>query len=234
MKLARFRSTAGEGWRSLADYVSALRENQTDIFYLVGDSMERLKASPQLEAARARGIEVLLLTDPIDHFWTASNPGFEGKPLKSLTQGDVDLSLVPLLDEAKDKAAEPAGTASEDLIPKLKTALGDRVSDVRASKRLVSSAVCLVAPGQGPDRGLEKLLAKQDRGVGMKPVLEVNVEHPLLKAVSARLATASETEVQDLASLLLDQAQILEGEAPADPTGFAERMNKLLLQALGS
>ena len=233
LRLARFRSTV-PGWRSLKDYLGALRPNQTEIYYLVGDSLERLKASPQLEAARARGIEVLLLTDAIDHFWTAIGPSFEGKPLKSLTHGDVDLSLVPHEDGGEPKSEPEAAAAPRDLVGKLKSALAGAVSEVRASRRLVTSAVCLVAPGQGPDRGLERILSRQALGVAGRPVLEINVEHPLVRAVAQRIARqdASEAEVADLAALLLDEAHILEGEAPADPQRFAERMNRLVVEAL--
>jgi len=227
MKLARFRSTAADGWRSLKDYVGAMKPNQTAIYYLAGDSLERLRASPQLEAAAARGLEVLLLADPIDHFWTTTAQGFDGKPLKSLTQGDVDLSLIPLLDT--EKKSEPPKEEAKGLLEAIKTALGDRVSDVRASQRLVTSAVCLVAPGQGPDRGLDKILSRQDRGVGVKPVLEVNLAHPLLKATAGKPAS----ETADIAQLLLDQAHILEGGTPADPARFAEVMNRLVLKGVG-
>ena len=230
LKLVRFQSTAGTGWRSLAQYVADLKANQTEIYYLAGDSLERLKASPQLEAARARGIEVLLLTDPVDHFWTSAAPGFEGKPLKSLTLGDVDLTPIPLLDSEKKDEKEPPAD-NKGLVEGLKEALKDRVSDVRISKRLVSSAVCLVASGRGPDLGLEKLLSRQERGVGLKPVLEVNAEHPLVRKAGAAFASASD-DANDLAELLLDQAHILDGEAPADPAKFAEQMNRLVLKGL--
>lgn len=233
LKLLRFRSTTGSRWRSFADYIAALRPNQTEIYYLIGDSLERLKASPQLEAARARGVEVLLLTDPIDHFWTTVAQGFEGKPLKSLTRGEVDLSLMPRAEDAA-KDAGPSGCEPGPLLERLKTALGDAVSDVRASKRLVASPVCLVAPGQGPDRGLDKLLSRQDRGIGLKPILEVNMDHPLVAAIALRAESAAteSMDVADLAGLLLDEAHILEGEVPADPALFAERLNRLAIAAL--
>ncbi len=233
LKLVRLRSTAGEGWRSLSDYVADMKPNQTEIYYLAGDSLDRLKASPQLEAARQRGIEVALLTDPVDSFWTTARPDFEGKPLRSLSQGDVDLSLVPLIEQGEDtNKSQTQAADGAALIPALKTALGDAVSDVRESKRLVSSAVCLVAPGQGPDLELERLLQRQDRGVGMKPVLEVNTGHPLVAAIAERMAGAGAETVADLAQLLLDQARILEGEAPPDPRAFTERMNRLVLKGL--
>lgn len=232
MKLVRFRSTMGKGWRSLSEYVAAMKPNQTEIYYLVGDSLERLSASPQLESARARGLEVLLLTDPIDHFWTSAQTGFEGKPLRSLSKGDVDLSLIPEAGEANE-AAEPSPAASADeLVAKLKAALGDLVSDVRVSKRLVKSAVCLVAPGAGPDLGLDKLLARQERGSGLKPVLEINSAHALVKGVAVRAQTADDAEVADLGRLLLDQAYILDGDPPADPAAYTERLNRMLVKAL--
>ena len=114
LALARFTTTKDAGLRSLREYVADLKPNQTDIYYLVGESIDRLKASPKLEAARARGVEVLLLTDHVDAFWTAMPLGFEGKPLKSLSQGDVDFGLVPLLEEKKDAAATEAKPSAVD------------------------------------------------------------------------------------------------------------------------
>jgi molecular chaperone HtpG len=227
--LARFRSTAGAGWRSLKDYVAAMRPGQSEIYYLAGDNLDRLKASPQLEAALARGVEVLLLADHVDSFWTTRGLKFEDKPLKSLTQGEADLSAIPYLD-GKASEAETADTGA--LLAALKTALGDEVSDVRASQRLVSSAVCLVAPGVGPDLALERLLKHREQGVGLKPVLEVNPGHALVKAVAESAAANRTGEVADLAGLLLDQARILDGELPADPARFAERLNRFIARGL--
>lgn len=231
MKIARFRSTAGEGWRSLSEYVAAMREGQTDIYYLVGESLDRLKASPQLESARERGIEVLLLPDPVDAFWTTALPKFEDKALKSLSQGDIDLSAIPLKEEAaKPKAEAPKDVG--DLISSLKAALGDEVDDVKVSQRLVSSPACLVATAHGPDRTLERLLQRQQRGINVKPVLEINPGHPLIAAIDrARLATDL-TVVDDLAHLLLDQARIVEGELPSDPARFTERLNRYLVAGI--
>ena len=231
--LARFNTTAGET-RSLKQYVADLKTNQTDIFYLVGDSIERLKASPKLEAARARGIEVLLLTDPVDAFWTATSPGYEGKPFKSLSQGDVDFGLVPLLDQAAeaDKKAEEPDDAS--LVETVKAALGERVSDVRASKRLTDSAACLVAGAFGLDRELERVLARhKGGGAATKPILELNLRHPLLRILSKAKADAREQDVADLSALLFEQAQILDGEVPENPAAFAARLNRLLAQGMG-
>ena len=222
LALSRFTTTAGEA-RTLKQYVEDLRPNQTAIYYLVGDSVERLKSNPKLEAARARGIEVLLLTDPVDAFWTSGPLDFEGKPLKSLSQGDVDFSLVPLLDDTKKDDVKSDADEAE-IIAAIKLNLGDRVTDVRASQRLTTSASCLVAGSHGPDRELERLLARQNRGAGTKPILEINLRHPLVTAIPK-----AGDDAADLSFLLLEQAQILDGELPEDPAAFAGRLNRLVI-----
>ncbi len=233
LKLARFRSTAGSGWRSLADYIASMRPNQNEFYFLAGDDPSRLAASPQLEAARARGVEVLLLNDPIDHFWTSLGLKFEGKPFRSLSQGEVDLTAIPLLDESKAAEKEAEGADIKALIDALRTALGEAVTDVRASKRLTESAVCLVAPRGGPDLGLDRLLQRQQTGVTSRPVLEINPNHPLITAVARRVADKGKEEAAEWAHLLFDEARILEGDTPADPSSFATRMNRMMLKALG-
>jgi molecular chaperone HtpG len=231
--LTRFTTTTGT-LRSLKQYVADLKPNQTEIYYLAGESLERLKQNPKLEAARARGIEVLLLADPVDSFWTALPLDFEGKPLKSLSQGEVDFGLVPLLDQDVGKEGEPKSDAVDDaaVVAAVKSALGERVSDVRASQRLTDSAACLVAGGQGPDRELERLLARQSHGAGTKPILELNMRHPVVRALAGARKEAREDDVGDLAALLFDQAQILDGEVPGDPAAFAARLNRLVVRGL--
>jgi molecular chaperone HtpG len=231
LALARFTSTAGDQPRSLKEYVADLRPNQTEIYYLAGESVERLRSNPKLEAARARGIEVLLLTDPIDAFWTMMPQEFEGKPLKSLSQGDVDFGSIPLVDKDEEKAASADEAA---IVKAAKEALGDKVAEVRASQRLTESAACLVASAQGRDRELERLLARQNRGSGAKPILELNMRHELVKALDAARIADRKEEVGDIASLLLDQAYILDGEVPADPAAFARRLNTLVVRGLRS
>jgi molecular chaperone HtpG len=229
LALSRFTTTAGEN-RSLKQYAEGLKPNQTEIYYLTGESVDRLKSNPKLESAKARGIEVLLLTDPVDAFWTSAQLDFGGKPLKSLSQGDVDFGLIPLLEEKspEDQDKEKPAADEASIIAVIKDALGDRVSEVRASQRLTSSASCLVAGGDGRDRALERLLAQQNRGTGTKPILEINLRHPLVAAIS----TANDA-AKDLSFLLLEQAQILDGELPEDPAAFAVRLNQLVLRGLG-
>ncbi|WFU80312.1 molecular chaperone HtpG [Bradyrhizobium sp. CIAT3101] len=230
LALSRFTTTTGEK-RALKDIVADFKPNQTEIYYLVGDSIERLKSSPRLEAAAARGIEVLLLSDPVDAFWTSMPTEFEGKPLKSLSQGDLNLDLIPRVDD-KDETKKDEPEADEAAtIAVIKAALGERVSDVKASTRLTSSASCLVADSQGPSRELERLLAQQNRGMRTKPILEINLRHPMVTAITK--AQAGSNTVDDLSLLLLEQAQILDGELPEDPAAFAARLNRLVLQGLG-
>jgi molecular chaperone HtpG len=234
LALARFGTTKDDGARPLKQYVADLRPNQTAIYYLVGETPERLKSSPKLEAARARGVEVLLLTDPVDAFWTSMQLGFDGKPLKSLSQGDVDFGLIPLLDDKATPDSEPQSAAVDDavIVSAVKSALGERVSEVRASQRLTDSAACLVAQGAGPDRELERLLARQNPQSGAKPILEINTRHAIVKAVSDAKLAARDADVADLAELLLDQAHILDGEVPNDPAAFASRINRLIARGL--
>jgi molecular chaperone HtpG len=228
LALSKFTTTSGDR-RSLKQYIADLKPNQTEVYFLVGDSVERLKSNPKLEAAAARGIEVLLLTDPVDAFWTSAPLDFEGKPLKSLSQGDVNFDLIPLVDEnAKDQAASVTDEAAT--IAVIKSSLGDRVTDVRASQRLTTSASCLVAGSHGPDRELERLLSQQNRGGKTKPILEINLRHPLVAAIVK--AEADSGKVSDLSLLLLEQAQILDGELPEDPAAFAARLNRLVLHAM--
>ncbi|MEI9429694.1 molecular chaperone HtpG [Mesorhizobium sp. Cs1299R1N3] len=232
LKLARFRSTtSGENWRGLADYVSAMKEGQKAIFFMAGDDRARLEASPQLEGFRARGIEVLLLTDPVDSFWTSMAPEFDGKPFESVTQGGAELSDISLLDDAKkpDTAATPE---VDGFLAFVKTALGDAVSDVKPSDRLTESAVCLVAPEHGPDRQFERLLNAAGRlDKTAKPILEINPRHERVLAL-AGLGDDEQAFKDDAAHLLYDEARVLDGDKPADARAFSERLARLIARGI--
>jgi molecular chaperone HtpG len=231
LALSWFNTTAGKD-RTLKQYVADLRPNQTEIYYLVGESADRVKSNPKLEAARARGIEVLLLTDQVDALWTSMQNEYDGKPLKSLSQGEVDFSLVPMLDQAASPEPGPKPDETDDaaVIAAVKAALGEQVSDVRASQRLTDSPVCLIAARVGHDRELGRLLAQVNRGADPKPILEVNMRHPVLKIVARAKADARDDDVAELSSVLLDQAKLLDGELPEDPAAFAARLNRLILR----
>ncbi len=232
LALARFKTTASaDAWRSLKDYVGALRPNQTAIYYLAGDDLDRLKASPQLEGFRARGVEVLLLPDPVDSFWVMAGVSFDGKPFKSITQGAADLAAIARAD-AKQEAQPEAAPSVKIFVAFLKSTLGDAVSDVRISDRLTDSAVCLVAPDSGPDRALEKILASAGRlPSARKPILEVNPRHALIAALAA-LGDGERAFKEDAAHLLFDEARVLDGEHPADARSFSNRLARVLERGL--
>ncbi|HLW91849.1 MAG TPA: molecular chaperone HtpG, partial [Roseiarcus sp.] len=217
-KIARFAtSTHPTGGRSLAECVGGLRENQTAIFYLTGDDAKRLAASPQLEGFRARGVEVLLLSDPVDAFWVSTAAGYDGKPFKSVTQGAADIKTIPIVEGAKSASGEAPSAEIATLFAFFKQTLGDTIGDVCASDRLTDSVACLVAPDFGPDRQLERMLAAHGRlDERTKPILEINGAHPLVTALARRYREAADRSlIEDAAWLVFDEARLMEGEAPS-------------------
>jgi molecular chaperone HtpG len=232
LKLARFRSTvSGEATRSLADYLATMREGQSAIYYISGSTLDQLKSSPHLEGFRAKGIEVLLLTDGVDNFWPTNVPDFEGKPFKSVTQGLADLNTVAG-EGGADEAGRQASPEVGAFIDFARSALGEEVADVRISDRLTESAVCLVASDYGPDRQLEKLLKGAGRlQTTSKPILEINGQSELVKNIASMDDQAFR---EDAAWLLLDEARILDGDKPANPRAFADRQARLFALAMRS
>ena len=233
-KLARFNTTTGAS-RSLSDYVASLRPNQTEIYYLVGDSADRLAASPQLEGFRSRGVEVLLLADPVDAFWVETAVGFDGKPFRSVTRGETDISAIPVLEGSTAPASEPVSAQVATLIAFMKQALEGQVADVRASTRLYDSIACLVADSSGPDMRLRQILQAHGKlKDAMMSVLEINPAHPLVSSLASRLNVESDKELlDDAAWLILDEARLMEGEPPADAARFAARLTRTMQRALG-
>lgn len=229
-EVARFNTTRRSAI-TLKDYMAELKENQTAIYYLTAEDAAKAASSPQLEGYKARDVEVLLLTDPVDSFWVRTAMGFDGKPFKSVSQGSADLDLI------KKKEDAPEATKTDEpeiagLIVAFKKVLGERVSDVRVSKRLTESACCIVNDGQ-MERTLEKLLARQkDSGVSLSaPVLEINPSNDLIKALASSFKANGESAIEDAAFLLLDQAVMLEGEIVADPAAFAKRLDEMMQKA---
>jgi molecular chaperone HtpG len=235
LKLARFRSSAREGWVSLDDYVAAMKEGQAAIYVINGDQLDQLKRSPQLEGFRAKGVEVLLLTDPVDDFWLSVVQDYAGKPVKSATRAGADLDAVPDTVESKPEGGDKLeGASLGTLIAALKQALGDAVKDVRESKRLTDSAVCLVAADGDMDMHLERLLRMHQKlDKSSARILEINPGHALIKALAARAQQPGAMDaLADAAQLLLDQARLVEGEPLADPAGFAQRLARVMEKAL--
>ena len=234
-KLTRFRTTHGD-MVSLSDYLGRMKEGQGAIYYISGSEAEALAKSPQLEGYRARGLEVLLLSDAVDDFWINAVPDYEGKAFQSVTRGSADLDTIPLEDE-EDAKQDPADTDDPSigsLIALLKLNLGDEVKDVRTSKRLRESPVCLVADESGVDRHLERLLKQHGRlEATMAPILEINPRHDLIKTIAALVSKkGAADDLSDAARLLLDQARIMEGEMPADPAEFSRRLSAVMIKGL--
>lgn len=234
LALSRFRTTATEGWASLEEVAGRLKDGQEVIYYATGNDVAALKKSPQLEGFLAKGIEVLLLTDPIDEFWVPAVGEFEGKKLKSIADADVDLSQVKADDKTEaDKPEAAPAEAMDTLIAALKLNLDGKVKDVRATDRLTSSAVCLAVDAGQMSMHLEKLLKAHNQLEQDSPrVLEINPRHPLIKALADKVKSSGREAVQDLSLLLLDQARIVEGEAPADPVDFARRLAGIMEKGL--
>jgi molecular chaperone HtpG len=235
LKLARFRSTAGEGLSSLADYVARMKPGQDAIYYISGESVEAAAKSPQIEGFAVRGIEVLLLADPVDEFWIPAVGSYDSKTLKSVTRGGSDLEKIALPEDKKKSSDEPQPAGTDALIALLRLTLADAVKDVRASSRLDASAVCLVADDGDLDIHLERLLKQHGQvDKAVKRVLEVNPRHPLIGGLAKRLSgTGSAEDVTEAAWLLLDQARIVQGEPVGDVSAFARRMDAALLKAIG-
>jgi molecular chaperone HtpG len=240
LELARFRSTAGDGWVSLEQYIERMKPGQDAIYTISGEHMAALKSSPQLEACRAKGIEVLLLADNIDDFWLPQADTYQEKPFKSLTRGNVDLSHIEGdADQDQDQQDQGEKVEGEDLdklIAALKASLGDKVADVRTSARLTESAVCLVADETGMDMRLERFLKQhQQLGELSKRVLEINPRHRLIREMAERAGKEGEAEgLGELIELLLDQALIIEGEPLPDPGAFSRRMSSFLARSLAA
>ena len=234
LSLARFRSTTRDGWVSLDQYVEAMKPGQEAIYTITGDNLDLVRKSPQLEGFRARGVEVLLLTDAIDEFWMPAIGAYKEKQFKSATRGGVDLDKIEgAEDKREEKKAEPPAKLAS-LIAIFKLALGDAVKDVRSSARLTDSAVCLVADEGDMDMHLERLLkAHRQLDSTAKRILEVNPSHKLIERLAASVGEAGASDaLSEYAWLLLDQALIVEGEPLADPSAFARRLASLLEKGL--
>ena len=237
LELVRFRSTAGEDLLSLKDYVARMKEGQEAIYYITGDDLQTLETSPHLEGFRARGVEVLLLSDPVDDFWLSAVFEYDGHALTSATRGTTDLSNMgeePAKDETDE--VEPAGDSElATLIALIKQTLGETVKDVRTTDRLTDSAVCLVADDGDMDMRLERMLkAHNQLNSDSVRILEINPKHDLIKNMAgAATKGGAADDLADLAFLLLDQARIIEGEALPDAAAFSRRMATVMAKAAG-
>ncbi len=222
-KLLRYATTTSDTVSvSLADYKVRMKAGQAAIYYITADNLAAAKNSPQLEVFRKKGIEVLLMTDRVDEWALNYLNEFDGTPLQSVAKGAVDLG--ELQDEAEKKAAEDAAEAFKPVLAKLKEALKDKAQDVRVTTRLVDSPACLVVQDGGISTQLARMLKQAgQQAPEVKPTLEVNAEHALVKKLDGSV------NFHDLAHILFDQALLAEGGMPTDPAAYVKRVNALLV-----
>jgi len=222
-KLLRFASSTTDSVSvGLSDYKARMKEGQEAIYYITADTPAAARNSPQLEVFKKKGIEVLLMTDRVDEWALNYLNEFDGTPMQSVAKGAVDLGK--LQDEAEKKAAEEAAEAFKPLLARLKEALKDKAEDVRVTTRLVDSPACLVVQDHGMSTQLARMLKQAGQSAPeVKPVLEVNAEHPLVKKLEGSV------HFNDLAHILFDQALLAEGGMPADPAAYVKRVNALLV-----
>ncbi len=231
--LSRFRTTANDGWTSLGAYVERMKEGQEAIYYVTGEDPAAMRRLPQLEGHLKRGVEVLLLADPVDEFWLGHVREFQGKPLRSVTRGNDDLTKI----KAPDAPAEETPPAGEfdALIALLKLTLDKDVKDVRLSQRLEDSAVCLVADERDIDIHLERLLRQHKQlSAGAMRILEINPRHALIRALAQTAKSEGGGDrVAEAARLLVDQARLAAGDPLPDPAAFARRLEATMTRSLG-
>ena len=226
-KLLRFSSTVEGGDEptvGFSDYVSRMKEDQTDIFYITADSFATAKNSPHIEYFLSKGLEVLLLHDPIDEWVTSHLTEFDGKKLKSIVHAD--------LDEEKDGSAEEAEDGNDEqehgeFLDKVKTLLSDKVADVRTSKRLTSSPACLVSSAASPSANMERLLQAAGQQVPeSKRILELNMDHPIITLIQKE---KNEDKMKSWSNYLFGQSIVAEGGKLDDPAAFIQNINQTLL-----
>ena len=231
-RVARFYSSRNDGLVSFDDYIERMAEGQEHIYYISAPTIEAARNSPQLEAFRAKGVEVLFMTDTVDEFWIPMQQDYKQKKLKSVTRGDADLSAVK---GAQDDTPQQESAGDNDqLVARLRDILAGEVKDVKLSTRLVDSPVCLVAPENDLDMHMQRVLKRTQGYDGAhQHILEINPKHPLITRLRDLVANeGSGDAVRDTALLLLDQARILEGEPLANPADFVKRMSAALQRGL--
>ena len=213
LEIARFGSTAEDGLISLSDYTGRMKKGQEAIYYISGEEVEQIAQSPQLEGFKAKGVEVLLLTDPVDEFWVSSVGLYEEKPLKSATRGGADLTNIESDKKKGDKKEGDKKDKKVDIAPLIaafKIALGDKVKDVRASERLTDSPVCLVAEEGDMDIHLERMLKQHKQISEATPrILEVNPNHALIRKLGKHAGDGKSPVIRDAAFYFLTKHESL-------------------------
>ncbi len=232
-ELVRCRSTESDALVSLSDYVARMKEGQNTIFYICGENAEKLKRNPHLEGFKSRGVEVLLLTEPVDDFWPGALSEYKGKAFKSVTRAGEDLAKIEPRESEKREETSPAEN-TDTLIALFKLTLGDAVKDVKASDRLISSPACLTADDGDLDIHLERFLKQHNQiRTPSKRIFEINAKHPLIADMAARAKDPGASDnLKDVVWLLFDQARLLDGDTLVDTAAFGERLSAILTKAI--
>ena len=232
LKISRFRSSKSEGLISLSDYIENMADGQDEIYTLSAESVTQAEMSPHLEGFKAKDIEVIYLTDPVDEFWMPLVGTFEDKAFSSITKGGVDLDKFAS-DKAEDESQDDAASI-EALIEAMKEKLGAAVADIRISKTLTDSPACLVADENGMDLQMQRLMRQHDPNFKEPPrILELNPQHELVKSLNQLASGGNQDDLVDDAShLLFEQSLILEGKAPENLGAFSARMTRLMTRGV--
>ena len=230
LEISLFKNSKSSKLITLNEYIESMGKKQKDIYFMTGDNYENIINNPSLEGYKSRDINVLILDDPVDSFWTSSTPSYLEKNFKSVTRGADDLEKIDgeKKDNKENKSTEP-------LINLLKEKLKDKVKDVRISSRLTDSAVCLVSDEGAMDPQLEKILQQHNQlnqGLSLK-VMEINPNHKLIKKLSKMSKDKNKIgEVENISILLYEQSKILDGEKPSDPIEFSKKLINTIYSAI--
>ena len=237
LELARFSNNENDDLISLEDYVNAMDKNQKDIYYIAADTKSQALSSPHLEGFKSKGIKVLVMADPIDQFWLSMAGQFKEKNFVSITQGEIDLDNIKSDkkdSKNKDTKKDDVDKKFTNLIAHLKASLGQNVKDIRLTSKLTDSPACLVADKGDMDVAMENLMKQRDPNYqGAPRILEINPEHALVEKMNKLLSDKKHNNlVDDAGTLLFEQARMMEGKLPSDPTKFAKIMNNFLVKGV--
>mgnify|MGYP005745878949 FL=1 len=237
LELARFSNNENDDLISLEDYVNAMDKNQKDIYYIAADTKSQALSSPHLEGFKSKGIKVLVMADPIDQFWLSMAGQFKEKNFVSITQGEIDLDNIKSDkkdQKNKDTKKDDVDKKFTNLIAHLKASLGQNVKDIRLTSKLTDSPACLVADKGDMDVAMENLMKQRDPNYqGAPRILEINPEHALVEKMNKLLSDKKHNNlVDDAGTLLFEQARMMEGKLPSDPTKFAKIMNNFLVKGV--
>ena len=237
LELARFSNNENDDLISLEDYVNTMDKKQKDIYYIAADTKSQALSSPHLEGFKSKGIKVLVMADPIDQFWLSMAGQFKEKNFVSITQGEIDLDNInsdKKDPKNKDTKKDDVDKKFTNLIAHLKASLGQNVKDIRLTSKLTDSPACLVADKGDMDVAMENLMKQRDPNYqGAPRILEINPDHALVEKMNKLLSVKKHNNlVDDAGTLLFEQARMMEGKLPSDPTKFAKIMNNFLVKGV--